>query len=267
MGRILRENGRKLYPGANPGVDQFYVGVYDPVSFLSGFIDPNNGIYAPFNENKPTYVGDSTDDYVNNSQPDAGPPVLTNGNIVALGNGGPNWVGITNDLEGNNAAYFSYGDIPIGAPPMPFLPYVGAIGEFEGNTTEAYMGVNPGEAYLTLGNATTSGTPPSIYLSSGNDVDPAYISTTGTVSYGTGLRVPEPALAGSVSMVGGTVVGAFKKKNVTAAGCTSNSRIFLTYSGQDAPGYLSAEDRSNGSFKIVSSSTIDVGQVQYFIVN
>jgi len=83
-GRILRENGRKLYPGANPNVNQYYVGVYDAISFLNGFIDPNSYLFAIFNTDKPVYLEDnySDDDTDDNSQgPDLGNPVYTNGNI------------------------------------------------------------------------------------------------------------------------------------------------------------------------------------------
>jgi hypothetical protein len=82
-GRILRENGRKLFPGANPGITQYYVGVYDSVSpFLSGFIDPNAPTFAIFNTDKANYIE-------NNSDPvkgeDLGNPVYTDGNIETLG--------------------------------------------------------------------------------------------------------------------------------------------------------------------------------------
>ena len=44
-GRILRETGRKLYPGsANPGVTTLLVAVYDNISLLTGSIDPNSPV-------------------------------------------------------------------------------------------------------------------------------------------------------------------------------------------------------------------------------
>ena len=52
-GRFLYENGRKLFPGANPGVFTYMVGVYDPVSFLNGFIDPNSKVFIPMGTFKP----------------------------------------------------------------------------------------------------------------------------------------------------------------------------------------------------------------------
>jgi len=62
-GRILRENGRKLYPGgAYPSVTTYLVGVYDSKSLLSGFIDPNAPQFALYNTDKPNTVpnGDYT---------------------------------------------------------------------------------------------------------------------------------------------------------------------------------------------------------------
>ena len=170
IGRILRENGRKLYPAAYPNVDQFYVGVYDPVSFLNGFIDPNSAIFAPFNQDKPTYVGDSRDRVFDPFYPnraDLGPPVFTNGNIVAVGtydisNNGTtlvNYVGIRADASGNNTglaqpdsnfsgAYFSY--VPYG-PFYPAFPYVGIeLNIPDGPKLETYMGTdayNVGEGF------------------------------------------------------------------------------------------------------------------------
>ena len=82
-GRILRETGKKLYPGANPNVDAFYVGVYDPVTFLNGFIDPNDAVFALFNDDKPTYIADNSDDPA--FGPNVGAPVYTNGAVQCLG--------------------------------------------------------------------------------------------------------------------------------------------------------------------------------------
>lgn len=58
--RILRENGKKLYPSAHNGVNTYMVGVFDPVSFLSGFIDPNNNsVFAVYNNDKPASLDTS----------------------------------------------------------------------------------------------------------------------------------------------------------------------------------------------------------------
>lgn len=83
--RVLRENGRKLYPGANPGVTVYMVGVYDAVTELSGFIDPNSPVFTVLNTDKPNYLADSTDPGVGGLV-DKANPVFTNSTVEALGN-------------------------------------------------------------------------------------------------------------------------------------------------------------------------------------
>jgi len=69
-GAILHENGRKLTSGN--GVPVFMVGVYDPQSGLSGFINPNSPLFGLQNTDKPIYLNDT--------EP-LGNGVLTNGTI------------------------------------------------------------------------------------------------------------------------------------------------------------------------------------------
>ena len=92
--RILRENGKKLYPSGlyvannttygapNPGVTTYMVGVYDPVSFLNGFIDPNSKVFAPYNTDKPEYVARGINPN-GNTEVDQGPPVYTLGTVTS----------------------------------------------------------------------------------------------------------------------------------------------------------------------------------------
>jgi hypothetical protein len=92
--RILRENGKKLYPSGiyeannttygapNPGVTTYMVGVYDPVTGLNGFIDPNSKVFAPYNTDKPEYVPRGINPN-GNTEVDQGPPVYTLGNVTA----------------------------------------------------------------------------------------------------------------------------------------------------------------------------------------
>jgi hypothetical protein len=83
-GTLLRENGKKLYPEANPGITKYYVGVYLTESpFTSGFIDPNSGVFVVYNSDKPTYLGGSA------SFAAANPalPSLTTTNLVTAGTG------------------------------------------------------------------------------------------------------------------------------------------------------------------------------------
>ena len=89
-GRILRANNKKLYPDA-AGLDLTtypnrtpLVGVFDYHSGLSGFIDPNNAVFALYNGDKPV---DSIDGEaasgVNNH---LGMSVYTGGTVTAVGN-------------------------------------------------------------------------------------------------------------------------------------------------------------------------------------
>ena len=80
-GRVLRENGKKLFPDANPGITKFLVGVYDSITGFSGFIDPNAPVFVMYNSDKPTYLADTVG-------PDGrtaakAPPVFTDGTIEA----------------------------------------------------------------------------------------------------------------------------------------------------------------------------------------
>jgi hypothetical protein len=307
VGRILRENGRKLYPAANPGVTAYMVGVYDSVTFLNGFINPNDNVFAVYNSDRPTYIEDVETNY--------GSPVLTSGNIVTTAG----FVGVQSTItDGATYAgsylYTATGDdteiplveagvnFPLECSDSDIRPYTYATlypnGTIEsvtfpsmGPTTRVTLTAN-GNIYntgnvSTLGNLYVDGrtdmsgnllaksnisTLGNLYVNgrtdmTGNLLAKNNISTLGTLSYTTGLRVPEPALAGVGTLNGGTVVGSFKKKYVTASGCRPGSRVFLTYLDQTGSGILSAEEITTGSFRIVSSNTTDTSNVQYFIVN
>jgi len=91
-GRILRENGQKLYPGVNIGITTFMVGVIDTITLRTGYIDPNSPIYGVYSTALPfgpTY-GVYPNIRYNGVDPgpgglgDEGPPVFTNGNIVCV---------------------------------------------------------------------------------------------------------------------------------------------------------------------------------------
>jgi hypothetical protein len=92
--RILVENGKKLYPsgiitagdttnGVGPysGVKTYMVGVFDSVSFLNGFIDPNSKIFAIYNTDKPDYVPRGVNPN-GDTEVDKGAPVFTLGTIT-----------------------------------------------------------------------------------------------------------------------------------------------------------------------------------------
>ena len=82
-GRVLRETGRKLYPDANPGISTYLVGVYDPITFLNGFIDPNAQVFQIYNTDKPNYLSDGTEPTLGTR--DLGPSIYTRGNVLGGG--------------------------------------------------------------------------------------------------------------------------------------------------------------------------------------
>lgn len=65
IGRVLHLSGKKLFPDINPmntfvagsplSAKKFLVGVYDPISFLSGFVDPTSNTFAKFDQNLPNF--------------------------------------------------------------------------------------------------------------------------------------------------------------------------------------------------------------------
>jgi len=80
-GNVLRENGKKLFPDAYDGVKTYMVGVFDILNNLSGYINPNDPVFAPFNGDRPNYLKDS----VNSQAKNLGAPVLTQGSVMCSG--------------------------------------------------------------------------------------------------------------------------------------------------------------------------------------
>ena len=51
--RVLHANGKTLIPGVNPGVTRPYIGVFDSVSGLNGFVDGTDPTFATYDVNFP----------------------------------------------------------------------------------------------------------------------------------------------------------------------------------------------------------------------
>ena len=81
--RVLRETGRKLYPGANPNVNTYMVSVYDQQTQLTGFIDPNSSVWCIYNNDKPNFWPDGVDP--TSQVTDQGLSIYTLGNITSQG--------------------------------------------------------------------------------------------------------------------------------------------------------------------------------------
>jgi len=84
-GRILRENGKRLYPGVNPGVSSMMIGVFDDKTFFSGFIDPNAKVFQTQNNDIAPSRPDQVDAEDTGTR-DLGNGVYTRGDLRAEGN-------------------------------------------------------------------------------------------------------------------------------------------------------------------------------------
>jgi hypothetical protein len=141
QGRILTESGRKLYPGANPGITQLMVSVFDYATGLSGFIDPNSAAFTPQNTDRPYYF---TSPGANTAEPnpDRAPPVFTRGDVLAQGNfdlsGSAHIYGDTligGDMDLSGSAHI-YGDALIGGDmDLSGSAHIYGAVEIEGVTT------------------------------------------------------------------------------------------------------------------------------------
>jgi hypothetical protein len=99
-GHVLKENGRKLVYGVNnidtnttttlttSGNRPYYlVGVFDSSSMLSGFIDPNSPLFAPYSTDLPNFYDRSSSTVTgpDGTTNDMGAPVFTSGSVTAAG--------------------------------------------------------------------------------------------------------------------------------------------------------------------------------------
>ena len=144
-GRILRENGKKLFPDANPGVTTYMVGVYDATTFLNGYINPNSPVFQPMNTDKPTYLDDGVDTGSYSGKSNIGPGVYTAGDVVVTGPNGI--IGLGDCLFGNTGAYGEIYQVD--------NSYVGIeAGDCSGNT---YAGLYSDGTVFAASNITSGG--------------------------------------------------------------------------------------------------------------
>lgn len=96
-GRILREIGARIFPGANPGLqsgetgynsvvthgEHIFTKVFDAVTGFNGYIDANDAIFATYSNELPVeFVDDGETD---GSTSRRGASVYTGGNVTAVG--------------------------------------------------------------------------------------------------------------------------------------------------------------------------------------
>lgn len=260
-GRILRENGKKLYPNANPGVLTYMVGVYDSVTFFNGYINPNSPVFQPMNTDKPTYLADGVDGGLYDGTSNIGPGVYTAGAIVSTGPDG--YIGLGPCVSGptglRGEIYYSGNSIVIEAGSCN-APNGSAQLKSDGtiSATSTIIANSSIRGYNL--NATSS-------ITAGTN-----ITANSTIS-GYRFLMNNGAVVGNVAIgatgaPGVTFVGDFKKQAVSTSAITANSVVFLTYSGQNGVGALSAESITAGTgFLIVSNNKADLGTVNYLIIN
>ena len=241
--RLLKENGKKLYPGgANPGVNTYMVGVYDPVTFLSGYIDPNSYSFTLANTDKPYDVTQATAGTLG-TNPNSGAtypndlsqPVFTNGDIIAKG--------MISSIGGitTNANIYANGNIQA-------VSYI-ATNSYLSSGTALYVGTSltAQQNISNLGYVSTS------HL---------YVNATG----GTGF-----ATAGTTTTTGGTWDGSFKKTTITNVACTANSKIFVTRASVaigTIGSVISVENVGTNTFRIVIDANEDnANTFNWFVVN
>jgi hypothetical protein len=117
-GRILKENGRRLYSNADPGISTFMVGVIDSVTGYAGLIDPNASLFQRYTNERAADLADGLDYSVGSGSNHRGDSTFTWGNVVAGGNvvantqlqSGAGVVALTNSNAVNltNGQYFTY---------------------------------------------------------------------------------------------------------------------------------------------------------------
>jgi hypothetical protein len=96
-GRVLHETGKKLFPGANNGINDYMVSVYDPVSMLTGFINPNQPIFSLMNTDRANFLLDGPSG--------AGTGLSASGRANALYTRGDVLAGDRLDLSGSALIY------------------------------------------------------------------------------------------------------------------------------------------------------------------
>jgi hypothetical protein len=284
-GTILRENGKKLNGLTHPDLKDpasgltytHLVGVYDIISGINGFINPDAPFFAVLNTDK-TYQDDtrveqvdasvitssSNWNYSNTAMQILGPPIMTAGDIYTSGSID------TYQLRADDLIYTPSNIIS--GPPELYLNFAGAGRTPEDYRTATKISYGAG-TMLAKSNITSLA---NIYASNGvvhgsNVVAQSNMTVnTGNLTITAGRLILNANNSGVANMgpPPAVVDGNFKKLTVTSTACRTTSQVFLTYAGMSGGiGFLSSEEIANGSFRIVSSSNTDTGSVRWMVIN
>jgi hypothetical protein len=232
-GAFLRETGKRLYPGVNPGINTMMVSVFDYATGIHGFIDPNSFAFTPQNTDRAYYIDSAgynpnSADAPNRS--DQGPPVYTHGDVLADGNlyigGHASTIGNAY-VQGNQS---TFGNVAVG-----------------GNT-------NMKGTLTVLGD---------VKFKNATNVGTGGMNGSGAVSYGSYKKVPISGTnyISGTSRVFITLTGNF--------GITDGNPTAYTYSveptGTNSTG--GTVPYVQGTFWVVSNNTSDTTSFNYLIIN
>jgi len=188
-GSILSETGKKLYPGANDGVNTLMVSVYDQTSKLTGFINPNSPSFAIFNTDKPPYMGQGTDPGTD-GRTNLGNSIYTHGSVIA-------------DGYGTYAGLLSTGtSLNVGT--------TARIGASLSTGTSAIIGTT-----LSVGQSISSGT---VVLAPSTFTTRAFISPVGNAASSSNYTLGTANVA----------VGTPSRVTVTTSACKTTSKVYIT---------------------------------------
>jgi hypothetical protein len=261
-GAFLRETGKRIYPGANPGITTMMVSVFDFATGLTGFIDPNSEAFTPQNEDRAYYIdsaGQNPNSTIGYWTSDQGPPVYTHGNVRA---DGTLYISSTASTIGN--AYFASNVSTVGNTA------VGGNSHIRGNTSTM------GNAYFASNVSTVGNT-----AVGGNE------SILGSLAVKGELKLFSPTTVGTTQMANTDPGwGGFQRHAVSGVNYNNTtSRVFLTAIGLTntsfTPFYCVESVGYDGSGNVIpyaastfwvvsrqlSNSGADTTDLNYMIVN
>ncbi len=311
---ILRENGKKLHGLTHPDLNDpttglpytQLVGVYDVVSGINGFINPNAPYFAVLSTDK-SYQDDTAayqvdaskntpnsnwaNTYSSQGQQILGPPVNTRGDISSEGY-------ITGGQVHAENLFHTSGYIVSGPESLilnPVNPITGFAVTYGAGTMLANSNITT-LANLYASNGTVLGSNlvalSNIYASNGMVVGSNLVAlsniyasngtvfgsnlvalsnmtlNTGDLTVTQGRLILNSNNSGIADLTNGSNEGTYRKITVTTAASRPTSQVFLTFAGfSGTTGFLSSEDITTGSFRIVSTDSNDRGVVRWMVIN
>jgi hypothetical protein len=293
---ILRENGKKLQGLTHPDLNDpttglpytQLVGVYDVVSGINGFINPDAPYFAVLSTDK-SYQNDTAayqvdaskntpnsnwaNTYSSQGQQILGPPVNTRGDISSEGY-------ITGGQVHAENLFHTPGYIVSGPDSLilnPVNPITGFAVTYGAGTMLANSNITT-LANLYASNGTVLGSNlvalSNIYASNGTVLGSNLVAlsnmtlNTGDLTVTQGRLILNSNNSGFADFNNGSNEGTYRKIKVTTAASRPTSQVFLTFAAfSGTTGFLSSEDIATGSFRIVSTDSNDRGVVRWMVIN